>query len=448
MRSLDLGRGPIFPLLLKMSWPSIMAMLAVALANLIDAFWLARLSTEALAALAACFPIQMIFAAIGIGTGVGAGSYAARMFGANQSLKARQTAGHMIFLSILPGILTIVSVILAPEAILKFFGAHADILPLSRQYLSTIVWGTPFLYLLIIASNLLRAEGRPTCSMIVVFAFCFVLILIEPFLVFGWGPFPPLGISGAALAAVISYGFAGLLSLIFIWSGKSRYQISRHHLLPRLSICLAIYQTGFPTMIMNLVVSGVMIAYNHVLNGFGPLALATFGICFRLYGLVSMVLLGIGYGVMPLVAFNDGAGQHQRLSQIVRIAVRCSTLFSGVSSLLLMVFAEPIVMLFTGEKALVELTVRALQIFVMALILFGPIIVWINMFIGLGKGTTAMLLMLFRDGLLLIPLLFLLPRGLGIEGVWMAQPISTVAAFFLILVLSARQMRRLTRKTA
>lgn len=446
-RGLDLGRGPIFPLLMKMSWPSIMAMLAVALANLIDAFWLARLSTQALAALTACFPIQMIFAAIGIGTGIGAGTYAARMFGANQPLKARQTAGQVIFLSAGLGILTIIPVILFPDAILNLFGAHDDSLPLSRQYLLTIVWGTPFLYLLIMVSNLLRAEGRPNLSMSVIMIFSIVLIVLEPFLIFGWDPFPKLGIAGAALAAAISYVVGGALSIIFLRLKTSRYEMKWRHLLPRLSICRSIYQTGFPSVVMNLVVSLVMISYNHILAGFGPLALATLGICFRLNGLITMVLFGIGHGVLPLVAFNEGAGHYQRLVQIVRVAVGCSVLFSGASSLLLILFARPILMIFTGDTELVAATAPALRLFILALVLLGPMIVWINMFIGLGRGTTAMLFMLFRDGFLLIPLLFILPHGLGIDGVWMAQPISTVLAFFLILFLSARQIESFSKKT-
>jgi putative MATE family efflux protein len=447
-KGLDLGKGPIFPLLLKMSWPSIMAMLAVALANLIDAYWLAKLSTQALAALTACFPIQMIFAAIGIGTGVGAGAYAARMFGAGQSAKARQTAGQVIFLSAGLGVLTIIPMMLAPEAILKLFGAHEDILPLARQYMSTIVWGTPFLYLLIMISNLLRAEGRPNLSMAVVLILTIVLIILEPFLVFGWGPFPKLGIAGAGLAAAVSYVVSGVLSVMFLWLKTSRYEMKWRYLVPHLSICRAIYQTGFPTVIMNLFVSLVMISYNHILMGFGPLAMATLGICFRLNGLITMVLFGIGHGVLPLVAFNDGAGQYQRLVQIVRVAVRCSALFSAISSLLLILFARPILMLFTADTELVAATIPALRLFILALVMVGPIIVWINMFIGLGRGTTAMLLMLFRDGLLLIPLLFILPHGLGINGVWMAQPISTLLAFFLILVLSARQIVSFAKKAS
>lgn len=446
-KGLDLGSGPVFPLLMRMSWPSIIAMLAVALANLTDAFWLARLDTQALAALATCFPLHMIFAAIGIGTGVGAGSYAARMFGANQLVKARQAAGQIIFLSAGLGLLTILPVMIAPDAILKLFGAHQDILPMARQYLSTIVWGTPFLYLLIMASNLLRAEGRPNLSMAVVLTFSIVLIVLEPFLVFGWGPFPKLGIMGAGIAAAVSYFVSGVLSMIFLRLKTSRYEIRWDSLFPQLSICRSIYQTGFPTVVMNLVVSLVLISYNHVLADFGSIALAMLGLCFRLYGIFTMLLFGIGHGVLPLVAFSEGSGQLQRLVKIVKVAVNFSALFSGISSLVLIIFAEPILAAFTADAKLVAATVPALRIFTIAMVLVGPIIVWINMFIGLGKGFVAMMLMLFRDGFLLIPLLFVLPYGLGINGVWMAQPISTALAFFLILFLSAGQIGRFPKNT-
>jgi len=441
-QGLDLGKGPIFPLLLKMSWPSIIAMLAMALANLIDAFWLARLNTQALAALTVCFPIQMIFGAIGVGTGVGAGSYAARMFGANQILKARQTAGQVILLSAGLGILTIIPVSFAPDAILIFFGAHEDILFLARQYLLVIVWGSPFLYLLMTINNLLRAEGRPNLSMSVVLIFALVLMTLEPFVVFGWGPFPKLGIVGAALAAVIAQASAGILALIFLKRKTSKYELEWHHIRPRPSICHSIYQTGLPSVIMNLIFSLVMIVYNHVLSSFGPMALASLGICFRLNGLVTMILFGIGHGVMPLVAFNQGAGLHRRLIQTVSVAVHCSALFSGISSLLLILFAEPILGIITGDAALVAATTPALRLFILALVLVGPMVVWINMFIGLGKGTTAMLLMMFRDGFLLIPLLLTLPHLFGITGAWISQTISNSLAFLMILFLSARQIRR------
>ena len=163
--SLDLGTGSILPLLLKMSWPSIAAMFSMALYNLIDTFWLTRLSSEALAALTICFPIQMALGAIGVGTGVGAGSFAARMFGARENLKASQTAGQVILLSALLGIFIIVFTLSYHDIILKIFGATGDILPLSRQYLVTLVFCSPFLLFTMMTNNLLRAEGKPHASM-------------------------------------------------------------------------------------------------------------------------------------------------------------------------------------------------------------------------------------------------------------------------------------------
>lgn len=440
-KGLDLGREPILALLLKMSWPSITAMLAMAVANLIDSFWLARLSTQALAALTLCFPIQMLFGAVGVGTGVGAGSFAARMFGAGQIEKARRTAGQVMLLSIALGALTILSVLIFHDAILRGFGATEDILPLARQYLVLIVFGSPFLYFLMMANNLLRAEGKPLLSMYVVLTFAAVLIVLEPFLVFGWWFFPKLGIVGAALAAVVSQAASSALSFHFLRLDSSRYRLTWRFLAPSLSICRSIYQTGLPSVSMNLVVSVVMVIYNHVLAGFGPLALATLGLCFRINGLVTMILFGVGHGVMPMVAFSEGAGHHRRLVDTVRVAVRCSALFALISSLLLLAFARPILAAFSSDLELLEMAVPALRLFIAALVLIAPSIVWINMFIGLGKGTTAMLLMFARDVVLLIPMLFILPLHYGLTGVWLAQPLSTVLAFLMILTVSLKQLR-------
>ena len=192
---------------------------------------------------------------------------------------------------------------------------------------------------------------------------------------------------------------------------------------------------------MNLVVSVVMVIYNHVLAGFGPMALATLGLCFRINGLVTMILFGVGHGVMPMVAFSEGAGHHRRLVDTVRVAVRCSAIFAFLSSLLLTVFARPILAAFSSDLELLEMAVPALRLFIAALVLIAPSIVWINMFIGLGKGTTAMLLMFARDVVLLIPMLFILPIYYGLTGVWLAQPLSTVLAFLMILTVSLKQLR-------
>jgi len=430
---LDLGKGPILPLLLKMSWPSMAAMLVAAVYNLMDTLWLARISPHAIAAFTITFPIQMIFASIGIGTGIGAGEYE----------KAQQTAGQVFPVTLFFAVLIISAIILFPDPILRFFGATEEILPLSRRYLTIVVWGSPFLLFMMMANNLLRAEGQPSLSMTVIIAFAVIGAVLDPLLILGWGPFPRLEIAGAAIAAVIAQFAGAALSLHFLFHPASKYRLRRHHLRPRFSIIRSIYQTGFPSVIMNIVVSAVIIVYNHTLAAFGPMAIATLGIVFRVNGIVTMVLFGIGHGVMPMVGFNEGAKAYGRLLKTVRVSVRVSACFAAVCCLLLEIFAAPIIALFSDDPQMLAIGLPAIRIFVSMLVLIAPTLVWINMFLGLGKGVVSMSLMFVRDVFVLIPCLFILPHFFGLNGIWMAQPVSNGLAFFIIFFWSRRELQRI-----
>ncbi|HOK07015.1 MAG TPA: MATE family efflux transporter [Syntrophales bacterium] len=445
---LDLGEGPILPLLLKMSWPSMAAMLSMAVYNLMDTLWLSRVSPHAIAAFTVTFPIQMIMAAIGIGTGVGAGSFAARMFGAQETDKARETAGQVVFLSASSGLAMILLVAAAGGDLLRLFGARGESLALASTYLSVVVLGAPFLMFMMMSNNLLRAEGRPNLSMYAILTFAVSGLILDPLLIFGIGPFPRMGIVGAACSAIVGQVSACLLSAYFILQRASRYALEPRHLIPKTDIIRSIYQTGFPSVLMNLIVSVVIMVYTMILSEFGHLALAALGICFRINGLALMVIFGIGHGVMPLVGFNYGARQYDRLKETIHVAVRISAVFAGVSSLAIVVFAVPILALFTDDTSLREIGVSALRLYVALLVLVGPTVVWINLFIGLGKGVASMWLMLVRDLFFLVPALYLFKGLFGLTGVWMAQPFSTLLAFFLIRYWAEREMRTMTRERA
>lgn len=446
MKSLDLGKGPILPLLLKMSWPSITAMFALAFYNLVDTFWLTRFSPQAIAALTICLPIQMVLGSIGVGTGVGAGSFAARMFGAGEDMKASQTAGQVFLLSAILGLILILVTFLYHDAILDAFGATGDILPLARQYLLTVICGSPFLLFMMMANNLLRAEGKPYASMYVILSMSASGMILDPLLIFGWGPIPRLGIVGAALSAVISYIIATILSVYYLQIKTSKYDLQWRYVFPNTSIIYSIYQTGLPSVIMNLNFGLVMIVYNHVLASYGSLALATLGICFRINGLVVMVLFGLGHGVMPMVGFNEGAKLYDRLVETVNVGVKISVIFSTTVFLLFEIFADSILALFTNDAELLAISVPALRIFITMLLLIGPNLVWINMFIGLGKGLTSMTLLLTRDLVLLIPMLLFFPVWFDLNGVWMAQPFSNLVAFFIIYYWKTKEFSLIAKK--
>ncbi|HAJ28263.1 MAG TPA: MATE family efflux transporter, partial [Syntrophus sp. (in: bacteria)] len=326
------------------------------------------------------------------------------------------------------------------------FGGTPETNVLAKRYILWIVLGAPFLLFLMMANNLFRAEGQPNLSMYAVLVFTLLGAVLDPLLIFGWCGFPALGIEGAAIAAVIGQTASGLLSLYFLLFKSPKFKLCLVDLKPDFNIIRSIFQTGLPSVLMNLVFTLVIIVYNHILAPYGHLALATLGICFRINGLVMMILFGIGHGVMPLVGFNLGARLYERLINTVKIAVYCSSLLAGISSILIIIFADSILGIFTNDRELIAIASPALKIFVSPLILAGPSLVWINMFIGLGKGLTSMILLFIRDALFLIPLMYLFSLWMGRDGVWMAQPVSATAAFFVIMIWSYRELENIRGK--
>ncbi|KUG24307.1 multi antimicrobial extrusion protein (na(+)/drug antiporter) [hydrocarbon metagenome] len=388
----------------------------------------------------------MIFAAIGVGTGTGAGSFSARMFGAGKIHEAQKTAGQIFFLSFFFGLITIVSVLLFGDKILVSFGAFDEILPLCHDYLYVIVFSAPFMFFSMMSNYLLRVEGRPLLSMYVVLIASISSAILDPLLIFGIGPFPRMGIKGAALAAVSAQCIAFVFSAYFIQLKSSKYNLKWKHLFPDLSTIKSIFSTGLPSIAINLVVSIVLVIYNHVLAHFGFLAVAALGICFRVNSLVTMVLFGIGFGLMPIVGFSDGAKLYQRLKESVFVALKFSVSLVFVASIVLEIFAGQIVGLFSSDPSLTAIATPALRIFASSLILIAPIVIFINMFLGLGKGNLAMFLLFFRDCLALIPLLIFLPLWLGLKGAWLATPIANLLALFAVLFYARKELRRIETK--
>lgn len=447
LQAIDLGRGPIFPLLIKMSTPSMAAMLVFAFYNLLDSIWLTRLGAVNIAAYTITFPFQMLLVALGIGTGVGAASYVARKLGAKDFELAQTAAGQVIFLSICLGLGLILVISLWPEKILILLGGRGTILSLARDYLSIVVWGTPFVFFINMTTNLFRAEGRPAEAMYVVFTFALLGIFLDPLLIFGLGPIPALGIKGAALAAIISQFIAATVAAVFYFQERSHIAPRLKHLRPCGTVIYSIYQTGFPSIVLNLVFGLVVTIYNRVLAPYGAHALGTLSLCFRINGLIMMVLFGIGHGVMPLVGYNFGAGLYDRLNRIVRSALLFSFCVGIISCLMILVLSRTMISLAAGDELLRSVAEPALRIFALTLVFAGPAVVWINMFIGLGRGVTAMMLLFIRDALILIPSIWLLEHIWGLKGIWLSQLSSAILGFGIIAFWARREISSLRVKT-
>ena len=444
-QNLDLARDPIGSLLYKMSTPSIAAMLVMALYNFIDIFWLSRISADAMAALTIVFSMQIVIGALGIGTGVGVASYASRMLGAGHHDLANRV-GQAITLSLILGLMTIFIGLSYSIPLLKFFGAQGPVLDLARDYLVIYLIGVPLIFTVIIMTNLFRAEGKPKLAMAMTVSIGVLGMIIDPLLILGLGPFPALGVRGAALSFVISHLIIASLSYYLLLGRRSRFQLKWRYLIPDGSVIGSISQVGLPSFVMNITLSIALAVFNRVLGVYGPLAIAALGLIFRINGILAWVTFGIGQGVMPLVGFNYGAHLYSRVIEIVKRALKISTLIGLVYSLTLIVFAEPVISIFTRDASLLKIAVPALRIFMSMQMLLGPIIIWTSMFNGLGKGFTSMLFLTLRDAVFLIPFLLAFSALFGLQGVWIAQPVSNFLVFVLLFFRTAKEIKALRER--
>ncbi len=426
-----MGSAPLGRLLLSLSLPGMASMITMALYNIIDTFWVARLGYQAIAALTVVLPYYILVIAISVGSGIGINALTSRRFGERNIEATNHVAGQIFSLAGFLSVIFLVAAVFFSEPILIMSGATPDIMDFATQYLTVLGFGMPFIFFMIIASSLLRGSGDAVRPMAFMITATVVNIILDPFLIFGIGPFPEMGVRGAALATVIAQLLGAGLIFYYIVARKSAYRVKLLHLRPSLTILRDIYRVGFPSMIMQVTESVVFALFNHVVSAFGSLTLAAVGITIRIADLAWMPMWGASQGLLPIVGFNFGARLWDRLWRAVKLASGGLMLVTGVVLVLLEIFAPELIAIFSDDPELMAIAVPAMRIFLSTLVIVGPSILFITTFQGLSKGKEALILSLIRQFVFFVPLLFLLPRIWGISGVWLSVPISDTLAFLV-----------------
>ena len=426
-----MGYAPLGKLLLSLSLPAMASMITMALYNIIDTFWVARLGYQAIAALTVVLPYHILVIAISVGSGIGINALTSRRFGERNIEATNHVAGQIFSLAGFLGVIFLVAAVFFSEPILIMSGATPDIMDFATQYLTILGFGMPFIFFMIIASSLLRGSGDAVRPMAFMITATVANIILDPFLIFGIGPFPEMGVRGAALATVIAQLLGAGLSFYYIVARKSAYRVKLLYLRPSLTILRDIYRVGFPSMIMQVTESVVFALFNYVVSAFGSLTLAAVGITIRIADLAWMPMWGASQGLLPIVGFNFGARLWDRLWRAVKLASGGLMLVTGVALVLLEIFAPELIAIFSDDPELMAIAVPAMRIFLSTLVIVGPSILFITTFQGLSKGKEALVLSLIRQFVFFVPLLFLLPRIWGISGVWLSVPISDTLAFLV-----------------
>jgi len=441
-----LGTAPLGRLLLSLSLPGMVSMATMALYNIIDTFWVAWLGHEAIAALTIVLPYHLLVIAIGIGSGVGINALASRRFGERNTEATNRIAGQVFPITAFFGLIFIAAVVLFNRQILTAAGATADIMEFATQYLVIISFGTPFLVFSLSTNNLLRGSGDALRPMIFMVTASVVNMILDPLMIFGIGPFPEMGVRGAALATVISQGLGAGLSFIYIIIvRRSAYKIKLHHIKPNWPILKDIYHVGLPAMVMEISESIVFAIFNYVLSGYGSLTLAAGGLALRITDLVFMPIFGASGGLLPIIGYSLGAHLWGRLWRAVMIASVSLALIMAVATAAVEITTPLIVGLFTQNPQLVAVAVPAIRIVLSSLAVIGPAILFVTTFQGLSKGREALVLSLVRQFVFFVPILLILPHFLGLTGVWLSLPVSDVLGFIVSGAWLLREYRRQQR---
>ncbi len=427
-----LGKDDIKKLLFKLSTPVIIGMLVQALYNVVDTFFVGLAygadSVQAIGGLSIAFPVQMIIMAFGIVLGTGGSSIISRALGAREYNKAERVLGNVFSLSLILSVLIAIPCLLYLDPILKIFGATAGVLPYARDYLKYIILGGIFFVFGVAVQNIVRSEGNARLAMNAMLVGGGLNILLDPFFMFGFG----MGVEGAAIATVLSQAVASVWLLLYYLKGKGTVHFRSETLKPDPEIIKEIGVIGTGSFVMECSSSIMMIfVYNALAVYGGDVAIAVFGVVMKINSFIFLPLLGMGFGLQPIVGFNYGAKRYGRIAEAVKLSLVAATTFGLLGLLIIYLFKEQILGLFSTDPNYLAVGENAVMIMVLGTPLIGLNVVTSILFQALGKAKPAFLLSISRQLLFLIPAVVFLPRLYELDGVWAAFPVSDLLAFML-----------------
>lgn len=413
--------------LLKLGIPTMIGMLVSALYNAIDAYFVGGLGTSQMGAVSVVFPIVQIMIGLGMMFGAGASSYISRLLGRGDYEQADKTASLALASSIVVGAVVIVGIMVFLDPILALLGATDTILPYARAYARIYVTGSIINVFTVTMNNLLTAQGATKFTMIAMLTGSIVNVILDPIMIYGMN----LGIEGAAIATVISLCVNMVLYVGYLVGKQGVLRISFKKITPSRKIYSEVLKIGVPVLLFQFLASASIGLVNTAAKPYGDYAVAAMGAVTRIMTVMTYVVFGFLKGFQPFAGYNYGAKQFGRLKKSIRLCMVWSTVFCVAAAIVLIVFSTPIVSLFGTDAEMIELASKALRFNAVLLVTFGFQMVYASLYLAIGKSLVGSVLSLSRQGIFFFPLVYLLPRILGLTGVIYVQP---AADFFATMI--------------
>lgn len=428
-----LGSEKIGKLLFRLAIPSILAQIVNLLYNVVDRIFIGHLpgiGAKALTGVGVTFPIIMIISAFSALIGMGGAPRAAIEMGKGNTKKAEEILGNCFAALIVISIVLTIFFLWKGEDLLLLFGASEETLHYGLEYLNIYVYGTIFVQLALGLNSFINTQGFAKTAMLSVLVGAITNIVLDLILMFGFN----MGVKGAAIATVISQMLSAMWILKFLTGKKTILRIRRKNLKLKKEIIISVTLLGMSSFVMQSTDSLINIAYNSSLQRYGgDIAVGAMTIISSLMQILILPIMGITQGAQPIISYNYGARNYKRTKDTIQLMVKSSFVYAVVFWISIMLFPNLFVSLFSSDKTLVPYTVWAIRIYMASILLLGIQIACQQTFVAIGQAKASIFLALLRKFILLIPLIYLLPRLFEnkVFGVFLAEPISD---FFAVLV--------------
>lgn len=440
-----MGTARMGPLIFSMALPAMVSMIINALYNIVDSIFVAQYSQSALAAVSLVFPLQTLVVAIGVGTGVGVNSLISRRLGEKRQLHADSAAEHGIALSVIGGIVFLVLGFGLSGVFVNAFGATEEVSVQAVQYSHIAVGLSIFVMISMMCEKVQQSTGNMIIPMLQGLTGAIVNIILDPLMIFGIGPFPEMGVTGAALATVIGQIFGMLIGLWGVFKHQKVLKLNMRKFKWRLQTVKDIYRVGLPGIVMQSITSVMTAGMNGILIGFSQTAVNVLAVYFKLQTFVFMPVFGLNQGALPVMGYNYGARNKKRLFGAYRIALGTAVAIMLLGFVLFQLFPEPMLMMFvdrTDAAAMQEMLdtgVPALKTISLSFVGAAFGIINSTVFQATARGLNSLIVSVCRQLVIILPAAWLLGRFVGLNAIWYSFPIAEIASFLISYLLLWRE---------
>ena len=442
-RENKMGTMPVNRLLVTMSIPMIISMLVQALYNVVDSVFVSRINENALTAVSMAFPIQNLMIAVAVGTGVGTNALLSRSLGEKNQRMADKAANNSVFLACASYLVFLIFGLTCSELFYKLQTDIPEIISFGRDYISVVSVLSFGLFFQVAFDRMLQATGRTFHTMFTQGAGAVINIILDPILIFGWFGFPKMEVAGAALATVIGQIIAAIISAVLNITKNTDIHLEFRDMRPDKEVIGHIYAVGLPSIIMSSIGSVMTFCMNKILMSFTSTATAVFGVYFKLQSFVFMPVFGLNNGMVPIIAFNFGAKQRQRIMKTMKLAMMYAFGMMAIGVVIFQLFPAVLLELFNASDSMLAIGVPALRTISISFLFAAFSIISISMLQALGHGIYSMFISVGRQLVVLIPVAFLLAQTGNLNLVWLAFPLAEIMAIALSVIFMRKVLKSL-----